>query len=146
MTKLVKRALWLVGLAALTVALMLSGGGKPAQAKHDGCTLRTIDGSYGYTVTGTNLALGLVAAVGRVASDGQGNLTGADTLSAVGNIVRRTITGTYTVTPACTGTVTFTDNFGQTVNLDYVAVDRGGELQFIQTDPGTVFTGFARKQ
>jgi hypothetical protein len=139
------RALWLLTLAPL-LALLLSGGGKPAEAKHDGCNLRTIEGSYGYTVTGTNLAVGLVAAVGRVTADGRGNLTGADTLSAVGNIVRRTITGSYTITPQCTGTVTFTDNFGQTVNLDYVVTGRSDELQFIQTDAGTVFTGFARRQ
>ena len=138
------RAFWI--LIPLALLMLSGGGGRPAQAKHDNCDLGSIRGSYGYTVTGTNLAAGLVAAVGRVTSDGQGNLSGSDTLSAVGTIVRRTITGTYTITPACTGTVTFTDNFGQIVHLDYVATDGAGELQFIQTDPGTVFTGFAKQQ
>ena len=61
--------------------------------------LGSIHGSYGYTVTGTNLAVGLVAAVGRVTSDGHGDLSGSDTLSAVGTILHRTITGTYTISP-----------------------------------------------
>jgi hypothetical protein len=139
------RAVWLLIPFAL---LLLSGGGggSPAHAKHDGCDLGTVRGSYGYTVNGTNLAFGLVAAVGRVTADGHGNLSGTDTLSAAGTILRRTITGTYTITPACTGTFTFTDNFGQTVNVDYVALDGATELQFIQTDPGTVITGSARRQ
>jgi hypothetical protein len=137
-----KVVLWL----APVLVLLLSSGVKPAAAKHDGCDLGSIRGSYGYTVNGTNLGLGLVAAVGRVTADGQGNLTATDTLSAVGTIVHRTITGSYTITPACTGTVTFTDNFGQTIHLDFVAVDGATELQFIQTDPGTVFTGFAKQQ
>jgi len=142
-TATLTRAFWILIPLAL---LMLSGGGGPAQAKHDSCDLGSLRGSYAYTVTGTNLAVGPVAAVGRVTADGNGNLSGTDTLSAAGTILRRTITGSYTITPACTGTVTFTDNFGQTVHLDFVATGRGEELQFIQTDAGTVFTGLAKQQ
>jgi|KBSMisStandDraft_5_1062788.scaffolds.fasta_scaffold1202849_2 hypothetical protein len=138
------RAFWF--LIPLALLLLSGGGGTPAQAKHDGCDLGSVRGSYGYTVTGTNLAVGLVAAVGRVTADGHGNLSGTDTLSAVGTILHRTITGSYTITPACTGSFTFSDNFGQTVNVDFVATGGGAELQFIQTDAGTVITGSAKQQ
>jgi len=138
------KAFWV--LIPLALLLLSGGGGSTAHAKHDGCDLGSVRGSYGYTVNGTNLALGLVAAVGRVTADGTGNLSGSDTLSAVGTILHRTITGTYSITPACTGTFSFTDNFGQTVHVDFVAIDGGAELQFIQTDPGTVITGAAKRQ
>lgn len=138
------KALWV--LIPLALLLLSGGGGRPAQAKHDGCDLGTVRGNYSYTVNGTNLAFGLVAAVGRVTADGNGNLSGSDTLSAAGTILRRTITGTYDITPACTGTFSFSDNFGQTVHVDFVTADGGKELQFIQTDPGTVITGAAKQQ
>jgi hypothetical protein len=138
------RTFWL--LIPMALLLLSGGGGTPAQAKHDGCDLGSVRGNYGYTVTGTNLGLGLVAAVGRVTTDGHGNLSGSDTLSAAGTILHRTITGTYTITAACTGTFSFSDNLGQTVHVDFVATDGGAELQFIQTDPGTVITGAAKQQ
>jgi hypothetical protein len=56
------------------------------------------------------------------------------------------ITGTYTVNDDCTGTVTFTDQFGLTTHLDFVLAQGHQELNFIQTDPGTVTTGIGRKQ
>ena len=137
-----KALLWL----APVLAVLLSGGGvRPAAAKHDRCDNGSISGSYGYTVNGTNLGVGLVAAVGRVTSDGRGNLSATDTLSAAGTILHRTITGSYAVNPDCTGSGQFTDNFGLTVHLDFVVNDGGDEFQFIQTDPGTIFTGLAKK-
>jgi butyrate kinase len=43
-------------------------------------------------------------------------LTASDTVSANGQIIRRVITGTYTVNDDCTGTVAFTDQFGLTTH------------------------------
>jgi hypothetical protein len=127
------------------VLLSLSGGTPAAEASH-GCNLRDVQGSYGYTVNGTNVGAGLVAAVGLVTADGEGHLTASDTVSANGLILRRSITGSYTVNPNCTGAALFTDNFGQTTHLDFVIVARGSDFQFIQTDPATVTTGLARRQ
>ena len=133
-----------LGYALVFAAVALLG--KPAPAEADrGCNLRSVRGDFGYEVTGTNLAFGLVSAVGRVNADGNGTLLGTDTLSANGTILRRQITGAYTLEPNCTGTVIFTDNFGQTTNLDFVLVDKGDELRFIQTDPDTIITGNARR-
>lgn len=110
------------------------------------CTTRSIEGNYAYLVSGTNVGGGPVAAVGLVIADGEGSLTAGDTVSANGQIIRRMITGTYTVNDDCTGTVTFTDQFGLTTHLDFVLSQGYQELNFIQTDPGTVTTGIGRKQ
>jgi hypothetical protein len=134
-----------IGQALSVTSLLFFAEAQPASAKNV-CSLRSITGSYGYTVNGTNLSSGPLAAVGLVSSDGTGNLTASETDSLNGTIVRRTITGTYTVNPDCTGTVTFTDNFNQTTHLDFVAVQDQAELRFIQTDSGSVTTGVATKQ
>jgi hypothetical protein len=144
-TTATKALLWMTPVLAVLIAGG-GGGGTPAAAKQDDrCDNGSISGSYGYTVTGTNLGVGQVAAVGRVTADGRGGLTATDTLSAAGTILRRTITGSYAVNPNCTGSGQFTDNFGLTVHLDFVITNRGDEFQFIQTDPGTVFTGAAKR-
>ena len=135
----------LIGCIAVIAVSTLAGNLAPAQASH-GCNARNIEGNYGYMVNGTNVGNGLVASVGVVSADGEGRLTATDTVSANGLVLHRTITGTYTVNPACTGSATFTDNFGQSTHLDFVLVDRGREFQFIQTDPATVTTGVAKKQ
>jgi hypothetical protein len=105
-----------------------------------------VEGTYDYTVTGTAIGTGPIAAVGLVNTDGSGNLTALETDAINGNIIRRTITGTYTINANCTGTVTFTDNFNQTTHLDAVIGADGGEIRFIQTDSGNVVTGFAKRQ
>ena len=132
--------------ASLAVALLsLSGSTPAAQASH-GCNLRDVQGSYGYVVNGTNVGVGPVAAAGQVSADGEGHLLATDTVSANGVILHRSITGSYAISPACTGTAIFADNFGQTTHLDFVLVDRANEFHFIQTDPATVTTGLARRQ
>jgi hypothetical protein len=114
------------------------------------CSAKTLDGSYAYVVNGTNvggaLIPGPVAAVGLAKADGAGNLTATDTVSANGTVLRRAITGAYTITAACTGQLTFTDNFGQTTHLDFVVSQNRQEFAFIQTDSGAVTTGTAKKQ
>jgi hypothetical protein len=114
------------------------------------CGLKSLDGTYGFRVDGTNvggaLVPGPVSAVGIATADGAGNLTGADTVSANGTIVPRTLSGVYTVNANCTGQATFTDNFAQTTHLNFVIVQNREEFSFIQTDPGAVTTGVAKKQ
>jgi hypothetical protein len=127
------------------VFLLLTLGAVSGEAKPP-CTTRSVEGNYAYLVTGTNVGDGPVAAVGLVTADGEGSLSASDTVSANGEIIRRTITGTYTVNANCTGTVTFTDNFGLTTHLDLVLAQGRQELILIQTDPGTVTPGVGRKQ
>jgi hypothetical protein len=128
------------------VAIVLLAGPRVAEAK-GGCSVESLEGSYGYTVTGTNLSVGQGAAVGVVRLDGKGGLVASDTLAIGGSILPRTITGTYTVNAAaCTGNAVFTDNNGQTTHLAFVVVHDGQEVMLIETDPGTVFTGVGKRQ
>jgi hypothetical protein len=136
-------------LSAVAVGTGLLFGAAPSPAVPQ-CSAKSLDGSYGYVVNGTNvggaLVPGPVAAVGFATADGAGNLTATDTVSANGTLIRRAISGTYTVNANCTGQLTFTDNFAQTTHLDFVVTQNRQEFNFIQTDPGAVTTGTAKKQ
>jgi hypothetical protein len=111
-----------------------------AQAgEHRECSTASLQGSFGFTSTGTLLALpppsaGPFAEIGRQTFDGQGNTDATATLSANGNIKRVTVVGSYVVNPDCTGSMTLlVSPFGSTVNLDFVIDDDGTELRAITT-------------
>jgi hypothetical protein len=53
---------------------------------------------------------------------------------------------TYTVNPDCTGSIAVVLVGGQSINFNFIIVDRGKEIRSIQTDPGTVITGNLRQQ
>jgi hypothetical protein len=83
-----------------------------AQAdEHRECSNASLQGSFGFTSTGTLLALpsplaGPFAEVGRQTFDGNGNTDATATASPNGNIVKLTLQGTYVVNPDCTGSMT----------------------------------------
>src|SRR5580765_903257 len=115
-----------LAIAAFVTAFVL-GIVPTAQAdEHKECSSGSLKGSFGFTSTGTLLALpppsaGPFGEIGRQAFDGQGNTDGTATLSTNGNIHRVTWQGTYAVNPDCTGSMTlFISPFGATVNLDFV--------------------------
>jgi hypothetical protein len=73
-----------------------------------GCSLETVAGNWGFTLTGSAiLPTGpvLLAAVGRVAVDDEGNLNGTEARSVGGAYADETVTGNWTVNPDCTGTL-----------------------------------------
>ena len=112
-----------------------------AQAgEHRECSTASLQGSFGFTSTGTLLALpppsaGPFAEIGRQTFDGTGNNTeGAATLSANGNINHVTFFGTYVVSPDCTGSMTlFVLPLGRTITLEFVIDDDGAELRALLT-------------
>ena len=116
------------------------------------CSNKSLRGSFGFTSTGTLLALpapfaGPFGEIGRQTFDGRGTTDGTATLSSNGNIRRVTFDGTYEVNPDCTGSMTlFVLPFGSTVNLDFVIDDDGGELRAIVTGAGAVETRVYRRQ
>jgi hypothetical protein len=73
-----------------------------------GCSLETVAGNWGFTLTGSAiLPTGpvLVAAVGAITVDDQGNLSGTEARSVGGGYADETVTGTWTVNSNCTGTL-----------------------------------------
>jgi hypothetical protein len=118
------------------------------------CSKATLQGSFGYTSTGTLLPsyvpppyAGPFGEVGRQTFDGKGNTDATATLSANGNIQPVTIQGTYTVNSDCTGSMTLNVSpIDTTVHAYFVIDDDGTQLRAIGTDSGLVETRVYRKQ
>jgi hypothetical protein len=72
-------------------------------------------------------------------ADGKGNVSASDTVMPDGGPARhRTYTATYTVNRDCTGEISAA-SIG--VHLKFALTNEGQALSFIQTDPGSVFSG-----
>jgi hypothetical protein len=135
---------------ASLVALAIVTTAHADNDKQEDCSVATLKGSFGYTVTGalvTGSGAEPFAAVGRLTFDGTGNFENIRTISRNGNILLDVEgVGTYTVDPDCTGSFTFTDGGVVTLSTDIVIDDHGNELRMIATSPGTVLTVIGRKQ
>jgi hypothetical protein len=71
-----------------------------------GCSTERAAGRWGFTDSGTVVGIGPRTAVGVFALDGNGNLlNGVATSSLNGSVAEETFSGTYTVNPNCTGTL-----------------------------------------
>jgi hypothetical protein len=118
-----------------------------AQARS--CSLQGVSGTYGYTTSGSIPTLGAVAAVGHISLDASGNLTGAQTASFNGAIVKETLSGTYTVNADCTGLATINVYHSgvlvRTSSFDVVWDNNQRELRAIFLTAGTVLTVNGRK-
>ena len=131
-------AMWILGLLLIT---SLPSGAQTA------CSTESVEGAYGFTVSGTNITANVQFAVtGRFLTDGKGHFTGTGTEAAGANTGHTTFKGTYKVQPDCTGSATFLFANGVTAVLDFVLVDDGDEIFIIDADPGAVETGTAKKQ
>ena len=136
-----KRAIAPTTLAVVFTTAFALGIVPRAQAGEDKeCSNATLRGSFGFTSTGTLLALppsfaGPFAEIGRQTFDGRGdNTEGTATLSANGNINHVTFFGTYVVSPDCTGSMTlFVLPLGRTITLEFVIDDDGAELRALLT-------------
>ncbi len=141
---------------AIAFATVVSLGIAPqAQADDKGCSNATLTGTFGITATGSIVApppiAGPFANVGTQTFDGKGGTTGTATVSQNGNILKVTITGTYTVNPDCTGSITLNLSsqnppLSLTTHAFFVIDDSGAEFRAIQTDPGVVLTVIGRRQ
>jgi hypothetical protein len=121
-----------------------------AEAADKGCSNASLEGTYGYTSTGSIIApasiAGPIAEVGTQTFDGVGNTTASATISSNGTIVPLAITGTYTVNPDCTGKFTLqVSPFGITVDVLFVIDDGWNEFRALEIDSGFVITRIGRK-
>jgi len=133
--------------AVTALALAISPA---AKAGDKGCSNETLRGTFAYTSTGYITAppafAGPFAEVGTQIFDGNGGTTAAVMSSQNGNILPLTITGTYTVNPDCTGTMTLqVSPIAVTVDVSFVIDDGGDGFQAIETDPGLVITRIGRR-
>jgi len=149
----------LASLLALSITL-LGALCVPSKA-NAACTAATIGSTYGvrgngFGGPGGNRAWKVSsffpsAVVGEVSftatSDTAGTLSGSESLSFGGLQFPLTFTGTYTVSaPKCTGSISATFADGGTPTLDFVIVKGGEEIDFLQTNAGSVFQGVMTKE
>jgi hypothetical protein len=125
----------------------------PAAQAAGQCTIGDFEGGWGFSFNGVVVGgpfEGSFAAAGQFTADEDGNLSGSDTLSFNGTIIPRSFTGTAVINANCTGSATLTvaipPNVFPPIHLDFVLDDHTREARFVQTDPGAVITGSARKQ
>jgi len=149
-----KRTIAPTTLAIVFATVLVLGIVPRAQAdEHRKCSNASLQGSFGFTSTGTLLALppplaGPFAEVGRQTFDGNGNTDATATASANGHIAKLTLQGTYVVNPDCTGSMTlYVFELGSSFNADFVIDDDGAELRVIvYTAPGSVESRVYKKQ
>jgi hypothetical protein len=141
--------------AVIFATVLVLGVAPKAKAGQDKeCSNATLQGSFGYTSTGTLLPsyvpppfAGPFGEAGRQTFDGKGETRATATLSANGNITNVTIEGTYTVNRDCTGSMTLNVSpLDATVHAFFVIDDDGTEIRAIGTDSGLIETRVYKKQ
>jgi hypothetical protein len=128
-------------------AIFLCGTFLNAQDASSPCTNKSIEGSYGFQITGKSLKAGDVALTGRLVADGKGAFSGSTWESVNGQIDTAPFTGTYSIQVNCTGTstVTFTAN-GLKAYLALVIADYGNFIYLIDIGGGNIESGSAKRQ
>lgn len=109
------------------------------------CSNATLQGNYGFVLSGVNNAAALTATVGQITADGNGGLTGSETVSNYGVITSNvSVTGSYALSKNCTGTATIVPAGGSASN--YSLVVTGKQIQMVETDNGFTESGYAQAQ
>jgi hypothetical protein len=116
----------------------------------NGCDATSVSGPYGYAFSGfltdNQGYYHFFSASGRIVADANGGLNGHDTISVDGSVTRgRSYAGSYQVNSDCTGSITLGNTTGS-ATADFVVTNGGNEIQFIQSNPGSNVTGFAKRQ
>ena len=131
----------------LLAALVFLGSWPAPLRAENACSNKNLQGSFGFNLAGTNVAVGQFAFVGKFVADGKGQFVGGGTESVAGSIYKTPFDGSYTVNPDCTGSAQL--NFPgapEPANLDFILVADGDEIFIIDSDNGTIEAGTARKQ
>jgi len=144
----------LVIVFAVTIVTSMAG---TAQARN-ACSFERAAGTYATSDSGTVVGIGPRSAVSQLTLDAAGNISGPVTASLNGAVTHVTLSGTYTVTPDCTGTASFSEkdqseNPVLTATVDLFWDDNMREVRFIFTSVvlangpslATVISGDGRK-
>jgi hypothetical protein len=124
----------------LATAVVGMVGVKAPRAQAGQCTVPGAAGTYGFTLTGVLITPNgpvPIAAVGRASVETSGHVSGTEARSVGGGFANETLSGTLSVNPDCTGSLTV--NFyeaGQLVRtsvLSTISVDNQRELRMVQS-------------
>ena len=145
--RLFSTAFMLAGIALLATPALLARNGP--------CSLQSVAGTYGYTISGNVLAgpaAGPTAGAGIITLNDDGTISnGSQTRSFNGSIADETTDGTYTVNDNCTGeaSINVYDSNGTLVrtSLLHLVWDDGlSEIRAVFRAPFTAINVTARKQ
>lgn len=114
------------------------------------CSNKTIQGTYAFTVHGQILAGPaplLVDGVARTTFDGEGNLTQVDAVAINGGVAPgwRPGSGSYSVNPDCTGTMTLLPAGMAPLNLQILVSQSGRTIHTVVINPGFAVTSDAER-
>jgi hypothetical protein len=126
-------------LSRLTLASAFAAAGCTMLWGGQACSLQTLRGDYGFTITGQILDLGPVAGVAMTHYEGNGTLTQVDHVVHNGVVPAeawRPATGNYTVNSDCTGTMTLVFSDGSpTMHLHIAIANFGNEIRTVVDGP-----------
>jgi len=110
------------------------------------CSSSALKGAYGLQGSGTEVGFGPLVFGGQIVFHGDGTLDGTETISVNGGIASGLkITGAYKVDKRCFGgAVIFVNNQGP-VHLNLAAVNGERGVYLIQTDAGSLVSGFSQQ-
>jgi hypothetical protein len=121
-------------------------------AHASGCSNSTIRGSYAFTIHGQIFPPDgstpvLIDGLAKTTFDGNGHLTQLDAVAANGNVAPgwSRNTGTYSVKPDCTGTMTVSNGNNPLVHLQLVVARSGNTIHHMVIDPGFATTAEAER-
>ena len=139
-----KRLTWHVVISA---AIVLGASGSALADDHkNGCSVKTLRGTYVFTASGFNIVVGVAqpkAIVEVIDFNGDGTLSVPAATRSVNGVIARTLPGgigTYAVADDCTGTIKFDGP-----SFDIFISPNGEAIWMIQTNPNTVFQGTATR-
>ena len=137
----------LAGLTALVASAAFSGGVLRAETA---CDATALNGAYSFKLNGYVYDRQgysyFLAGVGVATADGAGNVSGTETMSFDGSIVKRKFTGTYAINSDCTGSFTFNYGDSSVFHADVVVTNDAKEVSVVQTDSGFIYSGEWKKQ
>ena len=146
--------------ALAAIALLGVFSARLGQAS-EGCTTAVLHEAYGIQFSGAFIPSAVqpptaapdstridIVVAGRLVFDGRGLLSGTVTESVGGRIQPpATATGTYSVRPDCTGSLTLENNTNhRRAPAEFVIVERGDKILLIITDAGAAALGTAERQ
>lgn len=138
-----------VTLFFLILAVMAS---QTLTAHASNCSNWTIKGTYAFTVHGQILSSNgspalVVDGVAQTTFDGHGNLTQVDAVAVNGGVAPgwRLGTGTYSVNPDCTGTMTILNEGMPPLDLQILVARSGQTIHTVVVSPGFAVTSDAER-
>jgi hypothetical protein len=130
-------------LLVLTLALAASS---TATAHASACSDATIRGTYSFTLQGRILLPDgsslLLDGLAKQTYDGKGNLTQVDAVATNGNAAPgwRAGSGTYSVSPDCTGSLTLSIPGMADLHVQFIVSQSGNRIRQVVMDPGVATT------